>query len=42
MIMYSAILPELKRKNGKDGKDEVINADDPRNREVYLKFVNSK
>lgn len=36
MIMYSAIIPSPKR-NGKDKQQEVIKADDPRNRDKVRK-----
>ena len=46
IMLYSAVIPEYKSKAktvGKGKKDEpVINADDPRNRDIYLKFVKTK
>lgn len=43
-MLYSAVIPEYKSKaRGKGEKDDtVINADDPRNRDIYLKFVKNK
>lgn len=48
VMLYSAVIPEYRskakggqrRKGKKD--DMVINADDPRNRDIYLKFVKSR
>lgn len=42
--LYSAVIPEYRSKaKGKGGKDErIINADDPRNRDIYMRFVKSK
>ena len=44
VMLYSAVIPEFKSKiKGKGDKNEtVINADDPRNRDIYLKFVKTK
>lgn len=47
VMLYSAIIPEFKARNkgnGKRGKtdDEIIDADDPRNREMYLKFIKGR
>ena len=44
IMLYSAVIPEYKSKTrGKGTKDDVvINADDPRNRDIYLNFVKTK
>lgn len=48
MMLYSAVIPEYRSKyKGKSGNrgrkdDVVIDADDPRNRDIYLKFVKSR
>lgn len=48
LMLYSAVIPEYRSKTkggqGRKGKkdDMVINADDPRNRDIYLKFVKSR
>ena len=48
VMLYSSVIPEYRsRHKGKSGKrgrkdDVVIDADDPRNRDIYLKFVNSR
>lgn len=47
VMLYSSVIPEYRSKyKGKQGKpgrkdDVVFNADDPRNRDIYLKFVKS-
>lgn len=48
VMLFSAVIPEYRSKHkGKSGKhgrkdDVVIDADDPRNRDIYLKFVKSR
>lgn len=47
VMLYSAIIPELKTRNkgnckGRKADDEIIDADDPRNREMYLKFIKGR
>ena len=39
LIMYNAVLPSYDTES-KDKKEEVINADDPRNREAVRKIIN--
>ena len=47
VMLYSSVIPEYRSKyKGKQGKpgrkdDVVFNADDPRNRDIYLTFVKS-
>ena len=44
VIMYSAVLPSYKTKDereGRKGKQKVVNADDPRNREQIRHFLDS-
>lgn len=38
MIMYSAVLPSYKGRNKGKEDDDVINADDPKNRDMVMKF----
>ena len=44
LILYGAVIPSLddgeKKQKGKDGKD-VLYAQDPRNRDMYLKLINN-
>lgn len=40
VVMYSAVLPSYNRKDGKNGeKQDVIKADDPRNRDKVRQFL---
>ncbi|MBO5194425.1 MAG: hypothetical protein J6B62_05975 [Bacteroidales bacterium] len=38
LVMYGAVLPSYSTSTGKD-KDESINADDPRDREQYMRII---
>lgn len=42
--LYSAVIPEyrsmMKDKRGK--AERIVNADDPRNRDIYMRFVKAK
>lgn len=48
VMLYNAVIPEYRsrsrNKTGRKGRmdDVVINADDPRNRDIYLRFVKSR
>ncbi|MCM1502295.1 MAG: hypothetical protein NC115_06465 [Bacteroidales bacterium] len=38
LIMYGAVLPSYSSASGKD-RDEAVSADDPRDRERYMKII---
>lgn len=44
LILYGAVIPSFddgeKKQKGKDGKD-VLYAQDPRNRDMYLQLINN-